>query len=170
MSIYQLTINERQALLMAQALDAWSRIRAGQLSALEDVIDVGDPDRLNAFRYAIEQLRIAAGLPDHIDFRRPGCKEAFNVRKVLEHGVSWDNAPPEPGAFQTTNYDGPMAGWWEGPPAVMLKLVGDEAVRIRDDVNRRTRLGAELAELLGTDDIEGATKLVRYWKENVCRH
>lgn len=163
MNTYQLTITEKQASVIACALDMWDRTRAGQLWAVEhELRSVTDPAQWPALEAAIITLRDIA-FPEGFDRKRPAVAGvAFNLRKVLDAATSWTRNPE--GSW-TVNYDGPIAGWWDGePPAVCLRWEGEEAVRVRDRANKTQRLGARLVELVGTEDIEEATRIVAEWK------
>lgn len=162
--LYQLTLSERQVAVIAHALDFWNRCRGGQLEELRECVheDVDFETARNAIDDLKQVLRPDLGAGGG-DFSYPGGNLAFNLRKLLEHGLSWTKRPD--GGW-TVNFDGPMGGWWEGePPAVMLRFEGDEAVRIRDRANKETTLISKLADVLGTTDVEEGVALVRQWKQ-----
>lgn len=153
---YQFTISEAQAQLIATALDTHDRLATGQAGmALQNVF----PELDHAMARELETIiKIAAGrrVSDH----RTG---AFNLRKTLEHAIAWTRTPE---GGMSVNFDGPIAGWWDGePPAVCLRWDGDEAVRVRDRANVTTTLGAEMADVIGTTDIEEATRRVKAWRD-----
>lgn len=155
MTTYQLTISEAQARLIATALDTHDRLATGQAGmALQNVF----PEIGYAAARELEVAIKAAG------GRRAGDHRtgAFNLRKTLEHAIAWTRHPE---GGMSVNFDGPIAGWWDGePPAVCLRWDGEEAVRVRDRANQITTLGAELAEAIGTTDIHEATRRVKSWK------
>lgn len=171
MNTYQVTLSERQAGLIARALDLWDRTKGGQFWELERaLLDVAPSENHARISVALDRLQDLTH--PHLgsgggDFTFPGRCLAFNLRKVLEHGVAWDTRPLDPGSWGGVAYDGPIVGeWWEGePPAVMLKWEGAEAVRIRDQANRESHLWGKLAEELGTEDIETAVRYVRALKK-----
>lgn len=154
MNTYQLTISEKQAGMIAVALDVYDRMLAGQASmALSILWPSMDYDARRALEREINAL--AGGAQHH----KTG---AFNLRKTIEAAVSWTHNPE---GGMSVNYDGPMGGWWDGePPAVCLRWEGEEAVRVRDRANQTQRLGARLEDLIGTGDIEEATRIVAEWK------
>lgn len=168
---YELTLTGDQALLIAGALDFWGRIHSGQVFPLEEVGWRSPADGFkidtDRVRGAAESFR-AAVFPDlhggasRLDFR--GGKEAFNLRKLLEHAVSWTEKPPEDDrAFLPVNYNGPLAGWWEGPPASIRVVNGDARRKVRDNQSPYL-LGKKFASLIGTDDLEEALGVVTEWK------
>lgn len=161
--LYQLTLNTEQAMIIAQALDFWDRCHAGQLEELRHInINADSDEEITALKKVLfPDLGPVAG-----NFNFKYGREAFNLRKVIEHAVSWNEHPIQPGQMHTVNYDGPLESWWEtNSPAVMLVYEGDEAVRIRDQVNRTHFLGRELEDAVGTSDIQEATKLIKKWKK-----
>lgn len=161
--LYQLTFNSEQAVLIARALDFWNRCHAGQLEELRFInLDVDSDEEIKALKKVLfPDLGPAAS-----KFNFKYGREAFNLRKVIEHAVSWNEKPLQSGQLQTVNYDGPLDSWWEtSPPAVMLVYEDKEAVRIRDEVNRTRFLGRELEDVIGTSDIQEATKLIKKWKK-----
>jgi hypothetical protein len=168
--LYQLTLSSRQMSLVAKAIDLWDRTLGGQFHDLGYELKSAAPPENNEYIDGLlDQLHTAVFPhlgPGAGDFTFPGGKLAFNLRKVIEHAVSWHERAPDPDrGFLTVNYDGPMAGWWEGEPeAKVLVYEGDEAVRIRDQVNRRTSLWGTFSELVGTEDVAEATKIVAAWK------
>lgn len=130
---YALTLSSGQARLMARALDFWCRVRMGQLEALEAAVrprpgpswaaraggdrPAGHID-WDALREALAVVRgeMFPWLPpDASDLDFPGGRESFNLRKVIEHCVSWHESPLKPGEMPTVNYDGPIAEWWPTP-------------------------------------------------------
>lgn len=162
MTCFQLTINESQAQLISEACDAFSRIRAGQVRAIEDVLQVKNVEDLEVVREALAILRRGAFLGQpHDDFTKRGCKEAFNLHKLLEHGLAWTRNPE---GDTYNSYDGPVAGWWETSPASLRRFEGDEAVRIRDQENLAVTLIPRFEALIGTKDVEEAIGLVQKWK------
>lgn len=168
--LYQLTLSSRQMSLIARAIDLWDRTLGGQFHDLEyELKSVAPPENEYNVELLLSDLHklVFPGLaPGAGDFTFPGGKLAFNIRKTLEHAVSWHERPPgDDQPFRTVNYDGPMDGWWEGEPETkVLVYEGDDAVRIRDDVNRKTKLWGPFAELIGTEDVAEATKRVALWK------
>lgn len=117
---YQLTLSSSQASLIAQALDFWMRVNGGQTWALREVgwrkPKPGWVIDEDAVEEAAEAFRRAA-FPDmattesRFDF--PGARESFNLRKVIEHTVSWHERPLKPGEMGSVSYNGPLATWWE---------------------------------------------------------
>jgi hypothetical protein len=168
--LYQLTLSSRQMSLVAKAVDLWDRTLGGQFHDLEYELKSRAPAQsCQQIEDLLEQLHIVVFPklgPGGGDFTFPGGKLAFNIRKTIEHAVSWHERPPgDNQPFRTVNYDGPISGWWEGEPeAKVMVYEGDEAVRIRDQVNRSTRLWGAFSELIGTEDVAEATKRVAAWK------
>jgi hypothetical protein len=166
--LYQLTINSRQANIINRALDMWSRMHAGQLAiALEPVslARVHHPD----VRELIKNLqdRMFPELDGGSDHNRPGCQEAFNLGKVLQHAVAWTERPPTRDRVPENNtYNGPIDSWWEDrtQAAKMLVFEGTEAVRVRDDVNRFCTLIERFTDVIGTSDVEDGIRIISEWK------
>lgn len=118
--VYTLTLSSSQAKLIARALDFWMRVHGGQMWALREVgwrqLPKGHRLDVEALDAAIADFKKAAFpemYPHDGKFDFPGGREAFNLRKVIEHGVSWHEQPLAPGSLLTVNYDGPLEDWWE---------------------------------------------------------
>lgn len=164
MNYYQITVNSEQASLIARALDFWGRCHSGQLDQLRWINYKADSDE------EIESLRRVL-FPDYhygeskLNFKYG--KEAFNLRKTIEHAVSWTERPLKEGEFQTVNYDGPLEGWWETEPAQVLALKNGEYKRIK--AKTIYFLAHELTEVLGTSDIEEAVEIIKDLKQKACK-
>ena len=121
--VYTMTLSSRQARLMVTALDFWDRCHGGQLDELRDCAHPG-VDR-SVVREAVDELArvLRPDLsPGAADFNFPGGQLAFNLRKALEHVIWWHEHPPTEGQHYLTPYRGPMDGWWEGEPPVVVTV------------------------------------------------
>jgi hypothetical protein len=154
-------MNSEQASLIARALDFWCRIHGGQLEELRHVNIHADADDI------IDELKkqIFPSLGRNAStLNYKYGKEAFNLRKLIEYNVSWNERPLKKGEFQTVNYDGPMEGWWETEPAEMTVLKNGEYKRVKTP--NPFFLAKELEDVIGTSDLEEAVQQIRFWKQN----
>lgn len=172
MTRFQWTINEKQGKLIAEALDFYARCQAGQLHVIREQCGSAFGGNLDAWEESSELLdKLKRVLfPDlssgASDFGFEGGKELMSLRQSLRHGLSWQLNPPEPGRMLTTNYDEPITSWWDDPAeaAILHVYEGQEAVRIRDQANRTTKLAPDLGDILGTTDLVEAESILKRWK------
>jgi hypothetical protein len=118
---YHIEVNSRQARLLATALDFWDRVHGGQFDELRDCAhrDVSREmvrDHCDAFK---RDMRPDLG-PGAADFSFPGGRLAFNMRKALEFAYMHHEQPPTSDTRYLTWYQGPLAGWWEGEPEMLV--------------------------------------------------
>lgn len=178
MTRFQWNINEKQGKLIEQALDFYARCRAGQLRVIREecgTVRGKDIDAWLASDPLIEALTrmLFPDLPRGAgDFNYEGGKELMNLRQSLRHGLNWQLNPPEPGRMLTTSLDEPITSWWDDPKeaAILHVYEGQEAVRIRDQADRTTRLAPDLEAILGTSDLKQAEAILKEWKEIVDKH
>jgi hypothetical protein len=164
--LYQLTLSSSQARIISKALDFWSRCEAGQLSELQYLKKDFNVDykAIDAKIAELKKLLFPNLGTYESTFNKPQLQEAFNLKKVLEHAYSWKEHPLTYDEIPTVNYDGPVSDWWTDKPAYVLCYEDDEAVRVRDNVNKQITLTSRFENIVGTADIEEAAKLIKKWK------
>lgn len=164
MQYYQMTMNSEQASLIARALDFWDRCHGGQLNELGKINIYANSDQEIK---ALKKVLFPDLDPFESKFGFKYAKEAFNLRKLIEHAVSWTERPLKPSEFPTVNYDGPMEGWWETEPAQVLALKDGEFKRVKG--KNYFTLAKELTEVLGTSDLEDGVEMIKELKKKACQ-
>lgn len=158
MKKYAVVLNEHQAKVMIQALDLYSRVLAGQLEMVEEVLartsetklpveEKVSPSMMTAVREAMREKLLEckkiAGWPQNgnyginnesVDER---ARAAFDMIQVLRYRLSWDAAGKTPGKDPRPSiqvcYDEPFPTTQDPdkyPPVIV------EPVRSKEDAER----------------------------------
>lgn len=142
MSKYNLTINEQQAKVIADALELYSRVGMGQLEAVADHPDIQKrvyksstltfPDARDLFKPAKQTIfgYSENGSYGITNFEINDCNRvAYDMVKVIMHRLSWDHAgnPPERDwkTMLGWHYDTPYANSVQ-PLAIMQRVQDDD--------------------------------------------
>ena len=138
MDTYNLTINEKQAQVIAQALDLASRIQMGQWCEFIEWLPQQRRFCGNDLREQLQPImnkHFAEAKPDecpqpirgwgshysiHSPYVHDTARVAWDLQKVIEHRLAWDR---NPSGGITVDFDGPHC-------------VGDEPIAVMEKVNR----------------------------------
>lgn len=136
MDTYNLTINEKQAQVIAQALDLASRIQMGQWCEFIEWLPPQNRFCVNDLREQLQPImdkHFAEAKPipirgwgSHYSIHSPyvhdTARVAWDLQKVIEHRLAWDR---NPSGGITVDFDGPHCVGSE-PQAVMEKVNRDQ--------------------------------------------
>lgn len=123
--MYNIEVNEKQARVLIQALDLYSRLLAGQLDELNHLFVFNGNIKYNAAEKQIDELK-AILFPDLIAASSYGicgektpnaAKIAFDIQQAVRNAVAWDKNPE--GGFQV-DFDKPYKTSNEPIPKVTV--------------------------------------------------
>lgn len=118
--LYTITLTSEHAKALVRACDFYSRIHMGQFDEIQSLLegihtnwgiqrDLGLTTKLNEVR------QILFPMLSDTSYLGIMCKEvgkdahlAYEVKKTIEHCVSWTDKPLKEGDFPTVNYDKPI--------------------------------------------------------------
>jgi len=127
MNEYKITVTERQADIIIDALDLWSRMHMGQWN--EILMFAKNHDCRFEAEKLIDVLRFICGmLPGrspsgyygiHSKEISDSARVAWDLQQVIRHRLSWDR---DPEGGWTVNFDTPMQSCEEEPLARIEKM------------------------------------------------
>lgn len=124
---YNLTLNQRQAEIVAAALDLYARIGIGQFEEILTIYDAGmgfqtPPNKAIAAKRSLEDAKFEmTGFHPNASHGIPSpavndtFKVAFDICKVVKHRLAWDH---NPNGGMGVNYDTPDALSKESLPEI----------------------------------------------------
>ena len=136
MNSYTITVTEKQAKLIAQALDLVSRLQMGQWPEFIDWLPQQHLFNRHELREKIQPImaeHFRKARPEgcqypidgwnnnydiHSEFVRDAARVAWDLQKVIEHQLAWDHSP---NGGITVDFDGPVHAGKE-PLATIVKV------------------------------------------------
>ena len=118
-----LEMNQKQAIVLMDALETFSRIKMGQFDVIQTAFVLRDFDRQIASSYAKALRRtIMPELSDNAYYgifsKEAGTgAEAWDVYQVIRHAIAWKRNPR---GGMTIDYDKPMAASKEPLPKITI--------------------------------------------------
>lgn len=163
--LFQFTGTRKQMELIVESLDIVSRIKAGQVeTALYwPLVEMRETTDYSALREALQALKRVAFPQDDLHASDHGRKDAWessDTTQTIRNALSWSKYPE---GGNGVNFSEPMM-FGKEPHPYILKWEGGEAVRVRNEINRKYFLRDEFKSTVGTEDLQDALALIKKWK------
>ena len=164
--LFQFTGTRVQFELIVAALDMHSRLLAGQVDTalyfplVESNPNISDYEALRRSLVILKQVAFPQFDLNESNHYRGSSMTSFDCIQVIRNALSWSKYPE---GGNGVNFSEPMM-FGKEPPPYILKWEGGEAVRVRNEINRKYFLRDEFKSTVGTEDLQDALALIKKWK------